>query len=98
MSNPSGTWNVTVSSPFGPQQLDMQIVVDGEQVSGAAIHSAGRFPFEGGTYRDDTVRFEVSLTAPVTADLKVKLKADGDTISGKARAGVLSFGLRGTRA
>jgi hypothetical protein len=41
----------------------------------------------------------VSLEAPVKADLKIKLKADGDEISGTAKAGIMpSFAVRGTRA
>jgi hypothetical protein len=98
MSNPSGTWNVVVSTPFGEQDLKIQLDVDGEDVSGVATHASGSFPFEGGTYRDDKVKFEVSLTAPVQADLKVTLQADGDAISGKAKAGLLSFKAAGTRA
>jgi hypothetical protein len=99
MSNPAGTWNVTVSSPFGDQPLNIELVVDGDEVSGTARHSAGTFPFSGGTYRDDKVVFEVSLTAPVKADLKVTLQADGDAISGKAKTGILpSFKVSGTRA
>lgn len=99
MSDPAGIWDLTVATPFGDQQLVFEIVVDGESVSGAANHSSGRFPFDGGTYRNDKVEFEVSLTAPVTADLKVKLQADGDTISGTAKAGLIpAFQITGTRA
>jgi hypothetical protein len=99
MSTPAGTWNVTVSSPFGDQPLTIEFVVDGEDVSGTATHSAGTFPFSGGTYRDDKVTFDVSLTTPVKADLRVTLQADGDTISGKAKTGILpSFSVTGTRA
>jgi hypothetical protein len=99
MSNPAGTWNVTVSTPFGDQSLVIELVVDGEKVSGTAKHGAGTFPFEGGRYRDDKVVFEVSLEAPVKADLKVTVQADGDTLSGKAKAGIMpSFKVRGTRA
>ena len=99
MSNPAGTWNVVVASPFGDQPLTIDLVVDGDDVSGSAKHSAGTFPFSGGTYRGDTVVFEVSLTTPVTADLKVTLQADGDSISGKAKTGILpSFKVTGTRA
>lgn len=90
---------MTVSSPFGDQPLKIQLVVDGEDVSGTATHSAGTFPFSGGRYRDDTVTFDVSLTAPVKADLKVTLQADGDTISGKAKTGFFpAFAVTGTRA
>jgi hypothetical protein len=97
MSNPAGTWNLTVSTPFGPQELQLEIIVDGEEVHGTATHSSGSTPFEGGVYENDEVRFEVSLTAPVTADLTVNLKADGDTLTGSAKAGMLSFTAEGTR-
>ena len=99
MSNPAGTWNVTVATPFGDQDLEIDLKVDGEKVSGTAKHPSGTFPFEGGRYRDDKVVFEVSLEVPVKADLKVTLQADGDTISGKAKAGLMpSFKVSGTRA
>lgn len=99
MSNPAGTWNVIVATPFGDQDLEISLKVDGEDVSGTAKHPSGTFPFEGGTYRDDTVTFEVSLTAPVATDLKVTVTADGDRISGKAKAGLMpSFTISGTRA
>lgn len=99
MSNPTGTWNVTVATPFGDQDLVIDLKVDGDEVSGTAKHPSGTFPFDGGTYHDDVVKFEVSLEAPVKADLKVTVKADGDTLSGKAKAGLMpSFTLSGTRA
>ena len=99
MSNPAGTWNVTVATPFGDQDLTIDLKVDGDKVSGTAKHPSGTFPFDGGTYRDDTVTFEVSLTAPVKADLKVTATADGDRLSGKAKAGLMpSFTISGTRA
>jgi hypothetical protein len=98
MSNPAGTWSVTVATPFGDQGLTIELVVEGEDVSGTATHEAGVYPFTGGTYRDDTVVFEVSLEAPVKADLKVTLRADGDRIAGKAKAGLLSFKVEGERA
>lgn len=98
MSNPAGTWNVNVSTPFGDQQLSISIVVDGSDVSGVATHESGTYPFSGGTYVNDKVTFEVSLTSPIKADLKIKVQADGDTITGKAKAGMLSLKVKGTRA
>jgi hypothetical protein len=99
MTEVAGTWDVVVATPFGEQDLVIDLVADGADVSGVARHAAGTFPFEGGTLREDTVTFEVSMTAPVTADLKVTLRVDGDTISGKAKAGLMpSFAVRGTRA
>jgi hypothetical protein len=99
MSSLAGTWDVVVATPFGDQDLTIDLRVDGEKVSGVAKHPAGSFPFDGGRYRDDRVVFEVSLEAPVKADLKIKLKADGDEISGTAKAGIMpSFKVRGTRA
>jgi len=99
MSNPAGTWNVTVATPFGDQDLAIELKIDGEKVSGTAKHPSGTFPFEGGSYTDDTVKFEVSLEAPVKADLTVTVKADGDSLTGKAKAGLMpSFTITGTRA
>jgi hypothetical protein len=104
MSDLAGTWNVVVATPFGDQDLSIDLVVDGAgpgstAVSGVARHAAGTFPFEGGTLKGDTATFRVSMTAPVTADLKVTLTADGDTISGKAKAGLMpSFAVHGRRA
>ena len=98
MSNPSGTWNVTVATPFGDQDLKIAIMVDGEKVSGTATNASGSMTFDGGVYRDDTVTFEISITTPITTDLKVTLTADGDTIAGTAKAGMLSLTATGTRA
>lgn len=96
---PSGTWDVVVSTPFGDQDLSIDIVVDGTDVSGVSRHSSGTFPFEGGTLTGDTVTFDVSLTAPVTADLKITMTFDGDTVTGKAKAGLMpGFTIRGSRA
>jgi hypothetical protein len=98
MSNPSGTWNVTVATPFGDQDLNLTIAVDGEKVRGTARRGSDSMTFTDGTYHDDKVVFEIALTAPITTDLKVTLKADGDTIAGTAKAGLLSFTATGTRA
>jgi hypothetical protein len=99
MSNPAGTWNLAVASPFGDQKLTVELVVDGSAVSGVATHEAGTFPFTGGSYRDDKAVFEMRLTEPIKADLKVTLTADGDSIAGKAKTGIFpSFKVTGTRA
>jgi hypothetical protein len=98
MSDLAGTWNVVVATPFGDQDLRIDLVVDGAAVSGVARHAAGTFPFEGGTLKGGTATFRVSMTAPVTADLKVTLTAEGDTISGTAKAGLMpAFAVRGRR-
>jgi hypothetical protein len=97
--NPQGTWNVVVSTPFGDQDLSIDIVVDGQNVSGVARHSSGAFPFQGGALTGDTVTFDVSLTAPVTADLKITMTFDGDTVTGTAKAGLMpGFPIAGHRA
>jgi hypothetical protein len=99
MSNPAGNWNVTVATPFGDQEMLLEIVIHGEKVSGSAkFASGGNMRFSGGEYHDDKLTLGMSLTTPVKADLKVTLTADGDTISGKAKAGMLSFKATGTRA
>ena len=97
--SPSGRWNVVVATPFGDQDLSIDLVVDGTDVSGVSRHSSGTFPFEGGTLTGDTVTFDVSLTAPVTADLTITMTFDGDTVTGTAKAGLMpGFTITGQRA
>ncbi len=99
MSEISGTWDVVVATPFGDQDLSIDIVVDGTAVSGVSRHSSGTFPFEGGTLAGDTVTFDVTLTSPVTADLKITMTFDGDTVTGTAKTGLMpGFRITGRRA
>ncbi len=99
MSEIAGTWDVVVATPFGDQDLSVDLVVDGTEVSGVSRHAAGTFPFRGGTLADDTVTFDVTLTSPVTADLTITMTFDGDTVTGKAKSGLMpGFRITGRRA
>jgi hypothetical protein len=88
-----GTWTIAFRTPGGARQADMVFETDGERLTGT---------YDGVEITDGhTDGRDVSFTAQLTSPFKVKIKArasvDGDTITGKAKAGLMTIPFTGTR-
>jgi hypothetical protein len=86
MTDPTGTWEVEVVTPFGSQQLQLELVTEGSAVTGTASVGSTSVPIRDGRASGDELAFEVDVTDPMELTLAVKLTIDGDSLSGKAKA------------
>lgn len=96
----SGTWNVTVKSPMGPQSGTITVAVDGETFTGAfSSPMMGSLPVENGQVSGDTLTWKMAMKSPMPMTLDGQATVSGDTLTGKVKAGIFgSMELSGTRA
>ena len=92
-TNVAGDWDVTVTSPQGPNTTLVTFKQDGEKVSGIFKSSQGELPFEGGTLTGSDLKFTFTITTqgmqlPITLTGKV----EGTTMTGKADFGGFAEG------
>ena len=73
-------------TPFGSQQLQLELEAKGPAVTGTASLGSTRVPIRDGRLAGDQLSFEVDVTDPMELTLAVKLTIAGDTLSGKAKA------------
>ncbi|MEV4704978.1 hypothetical protein [Actinoplanes sp. NPDC049316] len=88
-----GAWTIAFRTPGGPGRAEMVFRTDGGRLTGT---------YDGVAIQDGhTDGRELSFTAQLVSPFKVKIKAsasvDGDTITGRARAGLITIPFTGTR-
>jgi hypothetical protein len=101
MTDPTGTWDLDVVTPFGSQRLELELTARESTVTGTASLGSTSVPIRDGRLAGELLTFEVDVTDPMELTLAVKLTLDGDTLTGKAKAkGKLlpSAKVTGTRA
>ena len=94
-----GTWNCTLDSPMGAQQMTLTLVTDGTKLSGKLEGQRGTMEFTDGTVDGNNLTWSVSLEQPMPMQIDTTATIDGDTLTGESKLG--SFGtakLTGTRA
>ncbi|MGL5931234.1 MAG: hypothetical protein ACRCY8_20065 [Dermatophilaceae bacterium] len=82
-----GVWNVTIATPIGAQDGVFDLVVDGSSVTGTADVLGGSVPITDGSVSGDGGRFTITVTSPVTLDLRFHVVATGDALDGTVEAG-----------
>lgn len=94
-----GTWNVTMDTPMGAQQMTITFVSNGNELSGKLGSPQGEMEFTGGTIDGDNLAWTVAIEQPMPMNIETTATIDGDNITGESKLG--SFGtakLTGTRA
>jgi hypothetical protein len=94
-----GTWNVSMKTPMGAQQVTFDLTTDGDKLSGSMKSPMGGADIETGTVDGDSATWLVKMTSPMPMDLNFNAKVDGDAISGKVSLGPMGDAdFEGTRA
>ena len=97
MADVDGSWNCTVKSPLGDQNLTLSVTADGGQFSGTASGAMGSSDVSG-TVDGNTLKWQQQMTVPMPMTLDCTATVDGDSISGQVQAGAFgSFPLSGSR-
>jgi hypothetical protein len=87
----SGTYDVMLQTPMGPQKATLVLAEEGGSLSGFLKTPMGDTPFEGGTIDGDNLSWVAKAKGPMGRPMKIACTAtiDGDAISGKAKLGML---------
>lgn len=99
MAAADGTWNCTMNSPMGAQQMTLTLTSNGSELSGKLAGPQGEMEFTGGTIDGDNLSWTVSIDQPMKMDIATTATVAGDSLTGESKLG--SFGtaqLTGTRA
>jgi hypothetical protein len=99
VSSVDGTWNTSMSTPMGKQDVVFTFVTDGGTLTGTAMQGGQSTELTDGTVDGDNVAFGLSVTVPMPLNLSFSLAVAGDDISGTVKAGPFpAIPLTGTRA
>ena len=97
MADVDGSWNCTVKSPLGDQNLTLTVQSDGGGFTGTASGAMGSSDVSG-TVEGNTLKWQQQMTVPMPMTLDCTAAVDGDSISGDVKAGAFgSFPLSGSR-
>lgn len=89
MANVDGVWEVVTQTPMGEQRARMTIVSDGDTFTGSSESTLATFVLENGRISGDEITWTMQLTAPMKLTLEGRATIEGDTITGKIKAGFL---------
>ncbi len=91
----TGKWHIVLDTPGGDRELDANLQLNGEQVTGKWATSD-----VAGTFKDGALSLNFPFTSEevgATAAFKVSGKLDGDTITGTWEFTEYNGTLKGTR-
>lgn len=90
MSDPTGKWNVVMTSPMGKQSFIADLHVDGPTLTGTTDSpSTGVAEIYEGTVDGDKVKFRVNLTKPMKLKMSFDFTLESESVlTGTAKAGV----------
>jgi hypothetical protein len=92
-----GTYNCTVKSPLGDQNLSLTVKSEGSTFTGTASGAMGSSDVSG-TVNGDTIAWKQSVSVPMPMTLDCEATVNGDTVTGSVAAGAFgSFPLSGSR-
>jgi len=93
-----GTWNVTIATPIGKQEIVLEIATRHGAVGGTARRGDEIVALVDPIAEGNRLRWTQSVTRPLRLTLAFDVTVDGDAMTGTAKAGVLpSSRLTGRR-
>lgn len=84
-----GEWQTTIATPIGKLQVHLSITTLDGAIRGTATQGDETVPFQNPEIRDGKLTWALSITKPLRLNLKFEVSANGDQLSGTAKAGVL---------
>ncbi|MFN3435049.1 MAG: hypothetical protein ACK4ZY_11705 [Sphingomonas sp.] len=97
MADVDGSWDCTVKSPLGDQNLTLTVTSDGATFTGTASGAMGSSDVSG-EVNGNTISWKQQMTVPMPMTLDCEATAEGDTLTGTVGAGAFgSFPLSGKR-
>ena len=94
-----GKWNAVIDTPMGKQQVELELAVSGDTVTGTASRGGQTTTVDQGRVDGDDLTWQVSVTRPFPMTLTFTVTVNGDEMSGNVQAGSFPAApLTGTRA
>lgn len=98
--NPDGKWEVQIDSPMGKQGFTVDLTSDGDQLTGTVDAGAQEIEpniIDGG-FSENIATWKTKVKKPMPITLTMTMTVEGDTMSGKAKAGAFgTFPANGKR-
>lgn len=82
-----GTWQITAQTPMGEQQSTIELAESDGALTGRMTAPEESAIYDGSTSGDE-VTWRVDITRPMALKLHVTATVDGDSMSGKIKAGI----------
>jgi hypothetical protein len=94
-----GKWNATIDTPMGKQQVELDLTVSGDAVTGTASQAGQTSTLDEGKVEGSDLTWKVSVTRPFPMTLTFTVAVNGDEMTGNVKAGSFPPApLTGTRA
>jgi cytochrome P450 len=92
------TWQCTLQTPAGPQEMTVQLVRDGENLTGRIDSPMGGEAISDGKIAGDKLTWTMKVTKPMSIKLSFDIKVEGTRMTGKVKLGMFgSAALTGQR-
>jgi 2-polyprenyl-6-methoxyphenol hydroxylase-like FAD-dependent oxidoreductase len=88
-----GTWTISFKTPGGEQRNELVLSTTADTLTGSLDGTA----FKNGRVQRDRISFTTRLTSPFPMKITCTASIDGDTMTGIAKAAVMSVPFTGTR-
>jgi carbon-monoxide dehydrogenase large subunit len=82
------TWELTLSTPMGPQMMTAQIVRSGDGFTGTISSSEMAAQDIAGKSSANKLSWTLNLTKPVSIKLSFEVNVDGDKMTGSVKLGM----------
>lgn len=94
-----GKWNAVIDTPMGKQQVELDLAVSGDTVTGTASQAGQSSTIDEGKVEGSDMTWKVAVTRPFPMTLTFTVAVNGDDMSGNVKAGSFPPApLSGTRA
>lgn len=98
----AGTWNMTIDTPIGKQKAVLVLDQNADGTwsgTSESLDSGEKSALTDVTVNGDEVSWHQAVTKPMKLNLKCNITIDGDTLTGKAKAGMFpAVNMTGERA
>lgn len=84
-----GDWDTTIATPVGKLQVKLSISANNGIIQGKATQGTETVEFLGPELQDNKLTWLLRITKPMRLNLKFEVTADGDRMTGIAKAGML---------
>jgi hypothetical protein len=85
----AGTWNLSIATPIGKQEVVLELVDDDGVLAGTATGAGETVDLVDPALDGDRLTWTQSITKPVQLDLAFDVTIDGESLEGTAKAGIL---------
>jgi hypothetical protein len=83
--SPQGRWNVVIDTPMGRKSGVLELLVDGQRLSGSLTHGEHATPILDGRMEGNELRWSAHITKPMRMNVKFVATVEDDRIRGTVR-------------